>query len=254
MSTQQQTDTAAVLSALAAPFDRNEVKFRPGAVSSNRALALPYIDARCVQDRLDAVVGAANWQDEYQLLPDGSALCRLSLRLGGEWIVKADVGGPSDQPDGGDRHKAAVSDALKRAAVKWGVGRYLYRLPLLWCDFDSARKRFARKPELAGAAPAPAPVAAAVKGKPIGRQTDERPAPTTPAELADRLRAFGSALVKAGLCKNAEELLASVRGQLDICQTDPATWPAPLIGPAMQAAREFEAHRRQHAAPNGTKA
>jgi hypothetical protein len=40
-----------------------------------------------------------------------------------------DVGGPSEQPDEGDRVKAAFSDALKRAAVKFGIGRYLYRLP-----------------------------------------------------------------------------------------------------------------------------
>ena len=43
-----------------------------------------------------------------------------------------DVGAPSEQPDGGDRLKAAFSDALKRAAVKFGIGRYLYRLPQQW--------------------------------------------------------------------------------------------------------------------------
>src|SRR5881275_1046881 len=59
----------------------------------------------------------------------GSMMCRLRLRLGDEWVTKVDVGGPSEQPDGGDRLKAAFSDALKRAAVKFGIGRYLYRLP-----------------------------------------------------------------------------------------------------------------------------
>ena len=201
-----QTNLAAVLSALAAPFDRSEVKFRPGTVSGNRALALPYIDARAVQDRLDAAVGAANWQDAYEFLADGSALCRLQLRIDGEWIVKADVGGLSEQPDEGDRHKAAVSDALKRAAVKWGVGRYLYRVAPIWADYDPAKKRFVRQPEL--------PTAAPVNGKPIARPDAERPAPSTPAELADRLHAFGAALVKAGLCDDVKDLLAFVRGQL----------------------------------------
>jgi hypothetical protein len=50
--------------------------------------------------------------------------------------------GPSEQPDGGDRLKAAFSDALKRAAVKYGVGRYLYRLPSQWVDYDPQRRQF----------------------------------------------------------------------------------------------------------------
>jgi hypothetical protein len=74
------------------------------------------------------VLGVENWQDEYEILADGSVMCRLKLKLGGEWITKTDVGSPSEQPDGGDRLKAAFSDALKRAAVKFGIGRYLYRL------------------------------------------------------------------------------------------------------------------------------
>jgi hypothetical protein len=63
---------------------------------------------------------------------------RLRCRIGGEWLTKVDVGGPSEQPDGGDRLKAAVSDAVKRAAVKFGVGRCLYRLPSQWVDHDRA--------------------------------------------------------------------------------------------------------------------
>ena len=240
-----QTSTAAILSALAAPFDRGDVKFRPGAVSGNRALAMPYIDARAVMDRLDAVVGAANWQDAYEFLPDGSALCSLQLRIDGEWIVKADVGGPSEQPDEGDRHKAAVSDALKRAAVKWGVGRYLYRLPPIWTDFDPGRKRFARPPEL----PRSAAATMATMGKQAnGKPPAERPTPATTAELADRLQAFGAAMVKAGLCPDVNELLAFVRvrigkGPVPLPE-DPATWPAYLIGAAMREAKAFEAQRR----------
>ena len=250
-----QTTTAAILSALAAPFDRDDLKFRPGAVSGNRALALPYIDARAVMERLDTVVGAANWQDAYELLPDGSALCRLQLRLDGEWIVKADVGGPSEQSDEGDRHKAAVSDALKRAAVKWGIGRFLYSLPQIWADFDPAKKRFVRTPELPRSAVATTPPPG-VNGKPTV-QTAERPTPATSAELAERLQAFGVAMVKAGLCANIHELLSFVRSRLGTDRAplpdDPAKWPVHLIGQAMQTAKTFEGQRRngQHV-HNGT--
>src|SRR5690349_8543277 len=54
--------------ALAAPFDPREVKFKPAVVSGNRAMALAYIDARVIQDRLDSVVGVLGWQDEYECL------------------------------------------------------------------------------------------------------------------------------------------------------------------------------------------
>jgi hypothetical protein len=30
-------------------------------------------------------------------------VCRLRCRIGGEWLTKVDVGGPSEQPDGGER-------------------------------------------------------------------------------------------------------------------------------------------------------
>jgi hypothetical protein len=133
---------------LSAPFDASEVKFKPGAVSGNRALAMHYVDARVVMDRLDEVLGVAGWQDEYQFLPDGSVSCKLSCLVNEHWVTKMDVGGQSDQPDEGDRHKAAVSDALKRTAVKFGIGRYLYRFPQQWVDYDPQKKRFVRQPTL----------------------------------------------------------------------------------------------------------
>ena len=70
----------------------------------------------------------------------------LSVKVDGEWVVKTDVGSPSEQPDDGDKLKAAFSDALKRAAIKLGIGRYLYRLPRQWCDYDPQRRQFKQPP------------------------------------------------------------------------------------------------------------
>ena len=130
--------------ALAAPFPESEVKWKPQVISGSRALAVAYIDARCVQERLDAVLGIFGWKDAYEFLADGSCLGSLSLRVGlaSEWLTKCDVGSPSEQDDAGDRRKAAASDALKRAAVKFGIGRYLYRLPAVWRDYDPKTRRF----------------------------------------------------------------------------------------------------------------
>jgi hypothetical protein len=54
----------------------------------------------------------------------------------------------SEQPDDGDKLKAVSSDALKRAAIKLGIGRYLYRLPRLWVEYDPLRRQFVRPPQL----------------------------------------------------------------------------------------------------------
>jgi hypothetical protein len=145
--------------ALRAPFAAEDVKFKPAAVSGNRALAVAYVDARTIMDRLDEVLGVDGWQDRYELLADGNVACRLKCKIGEQWITKVDVGGPSEQPDDGDKLKAAFSDALKRAAVKYGVGRYLYHVPHQWCDYDPKKRQFVQAPKVPGgsaAGPLPA--------------------------------------------------------------------------------------------------
>lgn len=120
--------------ALQKPFDHKKIKFRPGASSGNKKMALAYIDARDVMDRLDEVVGADNWQTEfYESANRGNAVyCKLSLRLDNEWLVKEDVGTDSKT----EAEKGAVSDALKRAAVSWGIGRYLYGFPTQFIEYE----------------------------------------------------------------------------------------------------------------------
>jgi hypothetical protein len=138
---------AKLFAALAQPFPAADVGFKPQAVKDNRGKPVAYIDARAVMDRLDEVVGGENWQDCYEVVRDaqGKLLgvqCTLSVRVPGtaEWITKADVGSPSAQPDPSDQLKAAYSDALKRAAVKFGVGRYLYSIDLPWQPINQYKK------------------------------------------------------------------------------------------------------------------
>jgi hypothetical protein len=145
-----QRGSDALLRKLAEPFPANAVGWKPQSVKGSRALAIAYIDVRDVMDRLDDVVGPASWEDDYQLTADNppSFLCTLRIRLGDRWISKRDVGGCSDQPDPGDRIKSACSDALKRTAVKFGIGRYLYRLAQQWVDYDPVKRQFTRPPAL----------------------------------------------------------------------------------------------------------
>lgn len=133
---------------LAEPFEPGEVKWKAQVVRSNRALAVAYVDARAVEDRLDAVFGVDGWQDAYQVLPNNNVICKLRVKVGDDWIERSDVGSQSDQPDEGDRMKSAFSDALKRAAVKFGIGRYLYRLPQQWVDYDAQTRQIKSPPRL----------------------------------------------------------------------------------------------------------
>ncbi len=78
-------------------------------------------------NRLDNVLGPENWWDEY-VPPENSVLCRLTIRLpDGSTLTKSDAGGYAGMADPGDDDKSGYSDAFKRAAVKFGVARYLYR-------------------------------------------------------------------------------------------------------------------------------
>lgn len=82
-----------------------------------------YVDARQVMDILDEVVGPGNWKDEYHDV-SGNIYCTLHLRIDDEWVYKSDCGSESTF----EKEKGQASDAFKRAAVKWGIGRFLYRL------------------------------------------------------------------------------------------------------------------------------
>ena len=108
--------------ALAAQFDPHEVRSRTQA-----GRQMHYITARTAMNRLDSTLGPENWWDEY-VPGENSVLCRLSVRLpDGTVLTKSDAGGYAGMPDQGDDDKSGYSDSFKRAAVKFGVGRYLYR-------------------------------------------------------------------------------------------------------------------------------
>jgi hypothetical protein len=233
-------DVTEVTRALAAPFDFTEVKFKPQAVKGNRALALAYVDVRAIMDRLDHVVGVESWQDRYQLLPDNSVMCQLRIRIGDRWITKSDVGGPSEQPDGGDRLKAAFSDALKRAAVKFGIGRYLYRLPQQWADYDPQKRQFSTRPRLPDWALANEPKPNRAASKPTA--ADRKAAlPASGAEMHRRLREADSDLAGKGLCP-VGALLAHVTqaGVKAGFGADLNEWTGPAIELAVSETRAFK--------------
>lgn len=131
---------AETLAALAAPFPPERVSWRVGATTSDkkRGMALAYIDARDVLDRLNAVLGV-HWQCRYVPHHNGTTCCEIGVLIGAGWLWRANGAGATDH----EAEKGAYSDAFKRAAVMWGVGRYLYDLDSPWVQIEPRGKSFA---------------------------------------------------------------------------------------------------------------
>lgn len=119
---------------LSAEFPRDAISWRAQSLTKagDKALALAYIDARDVMERLDAVCGPAGWQCDYPHA-DAKTVCRIGIKIGDEWVWKANGAGDSDI----EAEKGALSDAFKRAAVLWGIGRYLYTIVSPWVPCDT---------------------------------------------------------------------------------------------------------------------
>jgi len=136
-----------LFAALSEPFSPEAIDWRVGATNGEKTkgIALAYIQARPVMDRLDEVVGAENWTDTYTPIQDKNGtvgfICTLSLKIGSDWIAKTDGADTSDI----EAIKGGISDAFKRAAVKWGVGRYLYDLPDIWVPVEARGRSFVLK-------------------------------------------------------------------------------------------------------------
>lgn len=132
-------------------------RWRVQQFSKSKAIAVcvPYIDSRDVMDVLDEVVGPDQWQSDYKEV-NGKLFAGIGIlipvtvsrvysideqteldKLKGEdhevgfqhsydlrWVWKWDVGKETSI----EKEKGAASDSFKRAAVKWGIGRFLYAI------------------------------------------------------------------------------------------------------------------------------
>lgn len=125
--------------ALTRPFAPDEIEWRVGATNKDKTkgIALAYMDARAVMDRLDEVVGPENWQDRYPHA-GSKTVCELGLRIEDEWVFKADGAGDTDF----EAAKGALSDAFKRSAFRWGIGRYLYELDAPWVAIEQRGRSY----------------------------------------------------------------------------------------------------------------
>jgi hypothetical protein len=134
---------------LQAPFRLSELEFRVQSKGvSNKGkpwcLVLTYVTNRAIQDRLDSVFGCMRWTNEFKDSKDGVVECGIGVYsdLMKRIIWKWDGAGNPPARKGmsaGDLIKGGRSMAMKRTAVQWGVGRYLYKLPASFVVVQSGR-------------------------------------------------------------------------------------------------------------------
>lgn len=147
------------LKKLMEPFAPEDVEWFIGVTTKDKSkgLAIPFITNRAVMDRLDEVCGVDGWQNEYKPLKqedvvkaDGviekktSHLCGISIwsEKRNEWITKWDGAEESDI----EALKGGLSSAMKRAAVQFGIGRYLYKLESPWVEIEPQGRSYRIKP------------------------------------------------------------------------------------------------------------
>ena len=131
--------------ALAAPYKPEEIDWRVDSSGVGDrgpwAKVLAYQDTRAIEDRLDTVITPGGWQTEIKYIetsyPDkntgisGGFICGLSIKVDGEWVTKWDGAALTEY----QAFKGGITGSIKRAAVQWGMGRYLYGLkdePQMW--------------------------------------------------------------------------------------------------------------------------
>ena len=127
---------------LAEPFPASEIEWRVGTTTKDKSkgMALAFVTSRAVQQRLDDVCGPGRWSSEIRQLDAGKGYtCKLTILLpDGRYVTREDGSDESDI----EGTKGGISGALKRAAVLFGVGRYLYYLDAPWVKIVPAGRSY----------------------------------------------------------------------------------------------------------------
>jgi|GEM_PF-491006 len=116
------------------PYDEVEAKIQVTTKEKTKGLAVFYLKSRAIQNRLDEAAGAQNWSNNFLSWQGNAQICGISIydEVRSEWVTKHDGAENSDI----EAIKGGLSDAFKRAAVLWGIGRYLYEIDGVWVDIE----------------------------------------------------------------------------------------------------------------------
>lgn len=171
-----QQEEAAIYKRLAAPFPLEDLEWRMQSTGKGKSapgdkvLMLAYVRARAVFERLTDALGLGGWSTKHRQVLGGTIttrrfksshtegwgsnrkevpedvevvereegwVCRLSARIGDKWITHEDSSEETDV----SALKGGFSKSLVRAAVRLGVGAYLYEMPKQWCTLEGSGDR-----------------------------------------------------------------------------------------------------------------
>lgn len=193
------TITPALLARLKAPFPENHIFVRVLELNEEgtRAMLVKYLRHTDVATRLDEIDPA--WSTEIirsgMSEPATNRIIYTQMKLTIMGVSRENVGEGQDP-------KASASDALKRCAMSFGVGRYLCDAEEVWVDYDDTTdhgrewtltdyERGLAGDSLPAKLPSPAPVvkpkAAPVKPK-VASPVKPKQLPSTIAALGKELR------------------------------------------------------------------
>lgn len=111
------------------PLTADQVEVRPtDTKNKGRATLLLYQTARCPMEILDDTFPGA-WATDYKEVA-GNVYCGIGIKIEDEWIWRWNAGTEGNIGEG----KSTASDAFKRAATMWGIGRELYNTPKVKID------------------------------------------------------------------------------------------------------------------------
>lgn len=117
---------------LKAPIEAHNLEWRvQSQTGTGKLIVVPYITNRCVMTRFDEAFGPENWTSEFREITNGF-ICRLTVTIKDRVIFREDGASKTNiEPE-----KGGISDAMKRAAVQFGLGRCLYEYPRVFIETD----------------------------------------------------------------------------------------------------------------------
>jgi hypothetical protein len=129
-----------IITLLGKPFSFEDVKAKVQVYNADKTkgMVVFYVDSRAIQNRLDEVIGTFFWKNQFSPWSDKAQICGISIfdETRGEWVTKFDGADNTDI----EAIKGGLSDAFKRSAVMWGIGRYLYRIGSVWVEVEQRGK------------------------------------------------------------------------------------------------------------------
>jgi hypothetical protein len=127
--------TAEDIKLLKSPFPRERIGVKQQAFNKEktRVMLVPYLQHTDVADRLDEV--DPSWSSQITHEAYGQGGCAISMSLTIKGVTRANVGE-------GEEPKGAASDALKRCAMMFGVGRDFYDAGRAWVAYNEQTDKF----------------------------------------------------------------------------------------------------------------